>query len=80
MPRKSKPVQDKRNNDKTFVGIITIEQQADMRRAARRQFEIDNGMMSKSGSGYHDSNARRKNRKERRKAKVNAKHGGGENE
>lgn len=80
MSRKSKPVQLKNKKDKNVVGVITVGQQLDMRRAARRQFEIDNGLTVKSGAGYHNSDTSKKNRKERRAGKQAAKNGGSDDE
>jgi hypothetical protein len=80
MSRKSQPVQQKRKKDKNFVGTITVEQQVVMRRAARRQNAIDNGMVTKSGAGYHNSDVSKLNRKERHKGKLAVKHAGGDHE
>jgi hypothetical protein len=80
MSKTSKPVQQKRKKDKNYVGTITIEQQIAMRRAARRQSAIDNGMATKSGAGYHGGNVKKLNRKERREGKQAVKHAGGDHE
>jgi hypothetical protein len=80
MSKTSKPVQQKRKQDKNYVGTITVEQQLAMRRGARRQSAIDHGMATKSGAGYHNSDVRKLNRKERRQGKLTSKHAGGDHE
>jgi hypothetical protein len=80
MSKKSQPVQQKRKKDKNFVGIITVEQQVNMRRAARRQSAIDSGMATRSGAGYHNSNVTKLNRKERREGKLAIKQAGGDHD
>jgi hypothetical protein len=51
------------------VGVITVEQQHTMRRAARRQAEIDSGVKVGSGAGSHGDNKEQARRRDRREGK-----------
>ncbi len=61
----------KGKGDNLKVGVITVEQQRTMQRAASRQAQIDSGVKVGSGAGVHGGNkeqSRRGNRREGKKA------------
>lgn len=50
-------------------GVITLEDLRRINRGARREAEIEQGIL-KPGSGYHGGGKRTKNRSDRRDAKL----------
>jgi hypothetical protein len=51
------------------VGVITVEQQRTMQRAASRQAQIDSGIKVGSGAGVHGGNKEQTRRRDRREGK-----------
>ena len=51
------------------IGVITVEQQRTMRRAANRQALIDSGIKVGNGAGVHGGNKEQTRRRDRREGK-----------
>lgn len=68
--QKSYQVKTKNNGGNLKVGVITVEQQRTMQRAASRQAQIDSGVKVGSGAGVHGGNKEQARRRDRREGKA----------
>lgn len=68
--QKSYQVKTKTTGGNRKVGVITVEQQRTMQRAASRQAQIDSGIRVGSGAGVHGGNKEQCNRRDRREGKA----------
>ncbi|MFA6213626.1 MAG: hypothetical protein WC714_29590 [Candidatus Obscuribacterales bacterium] len=66
---KTHVVRQPKGNSNLKVGVITVEQQRTMQRAASRQAQIDSGVKVGSGAGVHGGNKEQTRRRDRREGK-----------